>query len=204
MDVQLQELIDKIKAEGVQQAQAKSEQIIEEAQSSAGSIVAEAKKEAASIVEAAKAEADRAAQAGRDALAQAGRDLLLGLRRHLEKLFAQVVEAEVAEGLGGEVLERAILSVFDSMSAAEPEHTELNLSETDAARLSSRLMAKLGEKVRSGVTITPSPRISAGFRVSVENGTAYYNFSPREIAEVLAAFLNPRLAEALDSAVSEE
>jgi len=204
MDVQLQELIDKIKAEGVQQAQAKSEQIIEEAQSSAGSIVADAKKEAAKIVEAAKEEAERAVQAGKDALAQAGRDLLLGLRRQLEKLFAQVVEADVAEGLGADVLERAIYSVFDTMSASQTENAELMLSETDAKLLADRLKAKLGEKVRSGVTVTPSPRISAGFRVSVENGTAYYNFSPKEIAAVLAAFRNPRLAEALDSAISEE
>ncbi len=204
MDVQLQELIDRIKSEGVEQAQEKAEQIVAEAQRSAVKIIEDARTEAGRITQAARDEADKSLRAGREALAQAGRDLLLGLSHRIERLFARVVEEQVAKTLSGDVLERAVVSVFESMKADHVEGAELTVSESESEELFERLRAKLAEKVRGGVTVTPSDRISAGFRVTVENGTAYYNFTPREIAEVLATFLNPRLAEALKNAVSEE
>ena len=54
MDVQLQELIDKIKKDGVASAEASSAAIIAEAEKKAAAVIAEAEAKAAEIINSAK------------------------------------------------------------------------------------------------------------------------------------------------------
>jgi V/A-type H+-transporting ATPase subunit E len=41
--------------------------------------------------------------------------------------------------------------------------------------------------------------VQAGFRISTKDGSAYYDFSDEGIAEMLSAFVSPRLAELLQT-----
>lgn len=204
MDVQLQELIDKIKSEGVEQAEAKAEQILEEARSRSDEILAEAQKQADEITAKAESEAQRLVQSGKEALAHAGRDLVLGLQKKIENLLGAVIETEVSKELSGDVLERAIMGVFESLGSASEQDTTLSLTESDFDALHQRLQSALSEKLRSGITISPSKTLSSGFKINVDSGAAYYQFSAAEIADVIAGFINPRLAEILKEAVERE
>ena len=56
MDVQLQELIDKIKKDGVASAEAEAAKIVEASEKKAESIIADAQEKAAEIIKNAKAE----------------------------------------------------------------------------------------------------------------------------------------------------
>jgi V/A-type H+-transporting ATPase subunit E len=107
MDAQLQELIDRIKAEGVKSAEAEAERIRQEAQRRADEIVAEAHKSAADIVARGQAEADRFDQTSQEAVRQAARNTILSLRSQITAIFRALTETEVGKVLTGKVLEDA-------------------------------------------------------------------------------------------------
>ena len=195
MDVQLQELLDKIKTEGVEQAREKAEQMIAEAKLAADEIHLQAESQANTIIAGAKADAETTLRAGNEALAQAGRDLILGIKREIEALFRRVIEEATKDALKGAVLEDAIGKTFDKLIGEEG--VGLVMSQADADALGAELKSRLAAKIQGGVTITPSNRISSGFRVTIENGAAFYDFTPTEIAEVLGAFLNPSISKLL-------
>lgn len=204
MDVQLQELIDKIKTEGVEEAQRKSEQLIEDAQREAERIVAEANARADKTRSEAEAQAERSLQSGRDALTQAARDLLIGLKQDIHRIFSTVIEHDVSGALSGDLLEQAILKSLDTLGDESGGDISIALSTSDAEALTEGFKKRLAETLQGGVEVSPSPRINAGFQVSVESGTAHYDFTPEEIASVLASFLNPKLAEILRASSSAE
>ena len=103
MDIQLQELIEKIKKDGVSSAETAARKIIADAEKKAASIVSDAEVKADSIIKTAKAETERMEKASEDAIAQAGRNLIISFRDGINKeLFAIVnSETEKAMMLGG-------------------------------------------------------------------------------------------------------
>ena len=76
------------------------------------------------------------------------------------------------------------------------------LSDTDLAALEQSLRSKLSQQLKAGMEIRAGAGLAGGFRVSMKDGSSYYNFTPAEIASVLSEFLNPRLTEILQQAVS--
>ena len=200
MDVQLQELIDKIKSEGVASAEQRSSEIVSAAEEKAQVVRRDAQKNADAIIKDAEAQADKLLSSGREALVQAGRDLLLNLQQRIQNVFETLIQAEAKEALGGDVLETAILALVQSWSGAEKGGAEIVLSEGDFSRLESTLTAKLAAQIKNGVKIRPSKNVDSGFQVSIQDGKAYYNFTASEIAEVLSDLLNVRLAEIITAA----
>ncbi|HKJ86431.1 MAG TPA: V-type ATP synthase subunit E, partial [Spirochaetia bacterium] len=111
MDTQLKELIEAIKAEGVQSAEKQAEQIIAAAEEKAQEITAQARRQAAEIVDEAKSDRARQENAGKEAVKQAARDLILNVQSQLTAIFKRVIEDTTAEAMDGAVLEQAIVSV---------------------------------------------------------------------------------------------
>ncbi len=203
MDVQLQELIDRIKSEGVASAEKQAAAIVEEAEKKAKAIVSEAEGKAKTIVEAAKQKEEQMVRSGEDALVQAGRDLLLNLQDKVTSLFNAVIETETANVLSGEILESAVVKIISAWSAGEEGSVDVLLPQEELKALESSLRKQLSNKLAEGIEIKPSADLSAGFRISVENGSAFYDFTPTEIATILSQYLNPRLAETLQQATTD-
>ena len=84
MDIQLQELIDKIKLDGVATAEEEAAKIISEAEN-LHRHRARGRKNAARNIEKAKLEAERLEKASVDAIAQASRNVLLTFRENVVK-----------------------------------------------------------------------------------------------------------------------
>ena len=80
MEVQLQELIEQIKKEGVAVAEAEAKAIVDTARADAEKIIADAKAEADRMIAVAKSENERMVKSGEDAIRQAGRNLLISFR----------------------------------------------------------------------------------------------------------------------------
>ena len=80
MEIQLQELIDQIKKDGVETAEAQAESILNSAKAEAEEIVAMAQAQADKILLDAKNENDRIVKSGEEAIRQAGRNLLISFR----------------------------------------------------------------------------------------------------------------------------
>ncbi len=201
MDIQLQELIETIKNEGIAEADRQAAEIVAEAEKRAAGIVEKAEAEAGRLTAEAKREISRSEQASRDALAQAGRDLMLNLRGRILQLFDAVLAGAVEEGLRQKGLEDSITALVRAWAEKGSGDMTILLPEADRDRIEKTLQARLGAELRRGVVLRPVAGIEAGFRIAEKDGAAYYDFTARGLAEMLSEYLNPRLAEILEKAV---
>ncbi len=200
MDAQVNELIEKIKSEGVEAADQKAAEIIETAQKQAEQIVDEARLKAQSIIEEAKAERAKTETAGMETLKQAGRDLILSLEEQITALFKTVIDSRVSSALDERTVKEAIITVISGWSTEATGGMDVVLGEELAAKMETQLRADLAEHFRAGLEVKPVRGVSAGFRVGTKDGSAYYDFSSATIAESLSAFLGPKLQAALKEA----
>ena len=200
MEIQLQELLDRIKREGVDAARSEAERFLAEAEARKKAMLDAAEREAAAIVEKAKVDAARTEEAGKAALLQASRDLLLSFRDRLQALLDKLVRAETASSYGPEVLAEAIPAVLKALAAGGAEDLAVLLPAEVLKRLEARLTARLSTELKKGVELRPSEELTAGFRVSEKGGAAYYDFSAEAVAELLSRHVNARLSEILRDA----
>ena len=203
MDVQLKELIERIKSEGIENAEQEADRIIQEAQDRAKKIVSDAESEADKIRSKAEEDAARREETGRASLKHAGRDLILSVQKRLQVLFDKIIYQETSEVLKGDLLEKAVAQVVQNWDSDVTDLTVL-VSEEELQRVEKGLKKKLSNKLAEGIEIKPLPKSEAGFQVSMKDGSAYYNFTAEGIAELLSQFLNPRLAETLREAAEEK
>jgi len=202
MDVQIKELIEKIKSEGVKPAEEEAARIIQEAEKKADEIRAQAHKDATQMIAKAKSESTRFEQSGKQALKQAGRNLILSLKSQITDLFDALLVDSVQQNLTEEVLQEAILTMLKSWDEKNLSDLEVLLSPQDLEKIEDVLRKKLSAELKKGVEIKPLPEISAGFRITMKDGSVYYNFSDQGLAEILAEYLNPKLAVILNQAIS--
>ncbi|MBR7095495.1 MAG: V-type ATP synthase subunit E [Clostridia bacterium] len=201
MEVQLGEIIEQIKKDGVEAAETEAAAILEKANAEAASIVAQAKAEAEKLLANAKAENERTVSASEEALRQAGRNLLLSFRESVSRELAAVVEEEVAAVYSSEKLAGLIVKTVEAFAAnSDAEGLTVLLNEEDLSALEASLLAKLRERMLTGVTLKASDRFDGGFRISVEGGHAYYDYSASAVVEMLSGYLSPKVTALLREA----
>jgi V/A-type H+/Na+-transporting ATPase subunit E len=200
MEIQLQELLDRIKREGVDAAKVEVERLLAEGEAQKKAIVQAAEREAAAIVEKARGDAKRAEESGKAALAQASRDLLLAFRDRLQSLLQKLVQADTTSSFGPEVLAEAIPAVLKALSAGGAEELSVLLPPAMLKKLEARFTSLLAAQLKGGLEIKPSDDVAVGFRISEKNGAAYYDFSGEAVAELLSRHVNARLADTLRDA----
>ncbi len=203
MDVQLKELIETIKTEGVKEAENKSDDILKTAEVKGREILDKAKKDADKIIADARAESDKQMASGNEALKQASRDLLLKMEGRVQKFFDVLLSEEIGTAFSGKVLEDSIVNILKGWSDKDSTDVSVLLSEAEYKKLEGSLKSRLAAKLKAGVEIKPFSGIEAGFRISEKDGSAYYNFTSQGLAEMLSEFLNPRLAELMKEASKE-
>lgn len=202
MDVQLSELIEKIKTEGVSSAKEEAAKILQDAERRKEEILKEAEREANAIRSAAKEDSARMEASGRAALEQAARDLILKVRQSIQSISEAILNKKTAEALSGEGLVKVILAALEKWDGGEGD-LSLLLSEKDAEKLGKDLTSQLAGRFGEGVEIKPFSGINAGFRIGTREGGSYYDFSSREIAEMLAQLVNPQLAAIVEEAADK-
>ena len=202
MDTQLKELLDTIKAEGVESAEQQATQIVAEAEEKAQQITADARSRAAEIVEEAKRDRTRQEAAGKEAVGQAARDLVLNVQAQLTAIFRKVVEQALDEAFDAGVLERAVEVVVNAWATGKDETVDVLLSAGDLEKLEGSLRKRLADRVASGTEIRAAQGVQAGFRVATRDGGVYYDFTAEAIAEGLCAYVTPRLAETVKEAAA--
>jgi V/A-type H+/Na+-transporting ATPase subunit E len=195
METQLKELLDKIRDEGVKEAERKAALIIEEAQAQAAALVSRARQEAETMIADAERRAAQAAARGDAALTQAGRDLLLKLREMIARLFDAVLRQELKKELDGKLLEELALKAVAAFQPAAGHGLEIQVAPADAQRLEKHLRAALARDAAQGITVKPVDAIDAGFRIGEKDGAVFHDITNTGLAEILGAFVNPHLAE---------
>lgn len=203
MDVQLKELIDRIKSEGIESADQQAQKIVQEAESKAKQIVSDAEKEADTIRQKAEEDAQRREHTGRESLKQAGRDLTISLEKSLQKLFDTVIYTESAAALKGDLLKDLVKQLVDHWDE-DVADIQLLVAEDQLKKIDKGLRDALSAKLAKGLELKPLEGVEAGFQVAYKDGSAYYNFTAEGVAEIVSEFLNPKLGAILKEAVKAE
>lgn len=201
MDVQLQELIDKIKKDGIANAESEAQKIIAEAEKKAQSIIADAEEKSQEIIKNAKAETSKMEKASEEAIIQAGRNMLLSFKDSLLSELNGLVQAETEKATTKEVLAKLIPETVKAWSKnTQVDELSVLLSEKDLASLQAAFTNELKAEIEKGLEIKPDKTLSSGFRIGVKNGAAYYDFSAESVAELFVAYLNPKVAALIKTA----
>ncbi len=195
MDVQLNELIEKIKNDGIRSAEDEASRIIVDAQKQAADIVSKAEIEARRIQKVAGVEAEKTERSGTEALRHAGRDLLLTVRSSIEDMFNRIVKSSVTDSLNPELLSQAVMETIRSLAIESLSGVEVQIPENQFALIEPGLRGAMVDEFKKGMKIAPVKGLDAGFRVSIKNGSMFYDFSDQEIVEMLSRFLNPQLVK---------
>ncbi|MEK6764821.1 MAG: hypothetical protein AABY49_01140 [Planctomycetota bacterium] len=197
----LNDLIQKIKSEGIEEAERKSEEIIKEARLTASKILNKAGLDAEAIIKKAEEEIRKKEIIGKMALEQAARDIILSIRTSLTEIFDSLIKREYQTVLSGKTLEAVLIKLIEGWQRDETGdlNIELLLSESDRNALLEGFLSKLNEEIKAGIELKAHPNIEGGFRVGVKGSHVYHDFTDEGIAEVLAEYLNPRFYNFLDS-----
>ena len=198
MEIQLQELIDKIKRDGIESATEEAAKLKREAEQEAARIISAAKKEADDIVSRGKADAERSEKAGLAALEQASRNLVLAFKGEIQTLLDKIIANGTASTYKDDTLKSVLPALLKNWaSKGGSDSLDLLLSEEDLGKLKSWAGGALADELKKGLELKSDRNLGKGFRIANKDGSAYYDFSAESVAELLSAYLNPHLAELL-------
>lgn len=204
MDVQLQELIDKIKKEGVAQAESKSAEIIATAEEKAKKIISDAEEKATNVIKNAKSETERMEKASVDAVRQAGRNLIISFRDGVNAELSALISTETTKAYNADMLKTLIPETVKAWaSKSDISDVAVLLSKKDADTLSSEFSACLKAEISKGLVIKIDDSLTNGFRIGTKDGSAYYDFSAESVADLFSTYLNPRTSQIMKDAAAE-
>lgn len=166
MDIRVQELLDKIKRDGVEHAEAEAAKIRAASEEERAAIVEAARKEAKAIVEKGKADAARDEASGRAALKQASRDLVLAFRGEVEKALGTIVRAEVEAAFDADTLKKALPGILEAWAKDGRDELAVLVPEKELAALNGFFKEKLAAQFKKGMELKPLKNSKAGFRIS--------------------------------------
>lgn len=201
MEIQLQELIDQIKKDGVEAAENESASILAAAKVEAQKIVEEANSEADKIMANAKLENERLVKSGEDAIRQAGRNLLISFRESISKELNVILSEKVSDVYSSEAFSDLIINVIENLSSdKDSQNIEVILNAETLRALEEAILAGLKEKMLNGVTLRANDNFDGGFRIAKKDGDAYYDYSTEAVVDMLSNYLSPKVTKLLKEA----
>jgi V/A-type H+-transporting ATPase subunit E len=201
MEIQLQELIDQIKKDGVAVAETEAKNIVDSAKAEAERIVADAKTQAEKILADAKTENERMVKSSDDAIRQAGRNLLISFRESVTRELNAIVGETVNSVYSADSLSQLVTNVVESWAnKPDVESVELILNSNDVQLLEKTALASLKERISKGVTLKANDNFDGGFRIAVNNGGIYYDYSTEAVVDMMSNYLSPKVVKLLKEA----
>ncbi len=216
----VQELIDRLRSEGVESGRSEAERLIEEANAEKRRILEEAEQEAQRRKEAAQQEVDRTKQAAQDALRQAARDTVVDLRQQmLDHFRADVRNLVSTEMREQEVIKQLILQAAAragaEIAAFDADRLEIVLPRDvpgvaeltdDPARLEQDELVRLvnaitGDRLREGLTFRVADDRQQGIRVIATDQDVEFDLTEEAMADLILTHLQPRFRALLDGLV---
>lgn len=208
----VQELIDRIRNQGVQAAQAEADRLVRDARRQAQEIITEAKAEADAAQAKAQAEMEAYRQASIEALKLAARDTVLDLKARVTARFEEFVKRLVVSATRDKELVRSIVLVLAGHAAEEfiqDKEIEVRISssllegQTGPVFKDEGKLAILGlssDMLREGLELVPDGDIEGGARVRLIQDKLEIDLSDRAIARMISQRLIPRFKAIMEGA----
>ena len=210
--VGVQELIDRLKTEGVQEGQHQAESLLAEAKKQAAEIVDAARSEADTIVKDAQQQAERTETNGKRALALASRDASLQLGEQLQHEFrgwiGRLVDAKLGqEEFLAEVIREMAGQVIGSVASDGGEQTDVQqsklrflIAEEKHSAIETYVKGQAAEMLRKGVSLEADRTLANGFRLQIVDDDIEINFAGEAVTAALMRFLAPKFRQQIGSA----
>ena len=195
MSEELQSLLEKINADGVQKAEAERSRIIADAEKEAAAIIAAAKAESEKLKNQAQAEADNFHQRALSAARQSARDIMLQLRTELNSRLAAAIGNAAAQALTPEFMAALIKELTTAFAASPDTELTIQCAVKDRAALDAALKNALAGSFKTDPEIFASAHISSGMQIEFKNDNACFDFSGDAVADLLTAYAGSRMAE---------
>ena len=207
----VQELIKRIRDDGVAAGKSRAEEIVEEARREAALIIDEARTQAEETRAKAAAETESYSGAALEALKIAARDTRLQLEAEILARFEEHVKRLVAPvTYDGEFIRALVLELAGQASDQYPRDQELKIlisdlllgregeSETLDATIRESVLGISGNMLREGVEIIPSSDVTGGARVRVVGQDVEIDLTDEAIGKLLLKHLLPRYRAILE------
>ena len=136
-----------------------------------------------------------------DAIRQAGRNLLISFRESVARELKAIVSENVTAVYSSEALAQLIINAVESWaSKPDAENISVILNGETIESLQETLLAGLKERMLKGVTLKANDNFDGGFRIAVNNGGAYYDYSTEAVVDMLSTYLSPKVTALLKEA----
>jgi len=204
----VQELIDKIRDQGVQSAQAEAERLLEAARKEASRLVSQAKAEAEAEQARVRAECDSYRAASLDALQLAARDTVLQLKAGVISRFEEFVKRLVVSATRDREVVRDIVLVLAGHAAEEfvkDKSVQVRVSRslldgepTFKEEAKQAILGLSSDMLREGLELIPADDIEGGARVQLVKDKLEIDLSDRAVSRLIAARMVPRFKAILE------
>ena len=198
----VQELIARIRDDGVQAGQDEADHLVQQAQQRAAEIVQQAQSEAERLLSQARADIDREAKAARDALQLAVRNTVLEFRTVAAQRFSDAVKGLVTKELqDADFIRQIILAIAARAAPDEADGRTLDLllsdaffpGESDEQQAIHDFVTDLAsEVVRAGIELKPSGRDQTGIRLRLVGEELEIDMTDEALSSMLLSHLLPR------------
>ena len=143
MEIQIDDLVQSIKRDGIEQARKEADAILVTAKAQANDIIAASKAEAEKNLENAR----REIESSKALILQAQRDAVLSVRKELEAMLERIMADKVAKQLSEQSLAKIVLAAVGDEDPAK------YVVEIDEAKAS--LKSSLAKQLEKGLEIRP-------------------------------------------------
>ena len=193
MQNKLQELTDKLYAEGLSKGKQEGEEILAKAKVQAEEIVAKAHAEAAAIVAAAKKDAEDLKTKVASDVKMAASQSVAATKKDIETLVvAKMTEAEVKTALtSAEFVKEVILAVAKGFNTEEPVDLEVVLPETLKKDLEGFVAKELANALKGNVEASFSKKVAGGFTIGPKDGGYFISFTDETFNALISEYLRP-------------
>ena len=196
MENKIQELTEKIYAEGVEKGNVEAARLVDEAKAQAAEIVKKAKAEAEALVAAAEKKAAELGENSRAEIRLYGAQAVGALKSEAANIITDsVVKAAVKEALAGDTVKALLVKIAERWSANE----QLVISTSEAEQLKAYFAKNAKALLDKGVTIEQVNGKKAQFSIAPADGSYKVNFGEGEFEAFFKAFLRPQMVELLFS-----
>jgi V/A-type H+-transporting ATPase subunit E len=214
------ELISKLRQEGVDAGNAEAEKVLSAAREKAKAIVDDAEKQSRNKVTEAQKKADAFLNGGKEALKTAMRDMVLTLKTELTEGFRTDVKRLVERELENpELLKALILEIAGKLKldANIDKHSKLEFilpeiivdlndlrsspEQIDNSPLTEFVFGLTRDMLIEGVNFKTSNDIKGGMSVKMEDRDLILDFTEQAVASMLLEHLQPRFRAILEGVV---
>lgn len=198
MSNKLQELTDRLFAEGLAKGQQQGEQILNEAKAKSEAIVAEAQAKADKIIAEAQAKAaDLAAKAASDVKMASSQALDVTKAAIQNAVLTQSVDKTVAAALSSEeFVKEAIMAVAKAFSTEKQCEMSVVLPES-LKNVESYVASEVSKTIGKGIEVSVSKNVKGGFNIGPKDGGYYISFSDETFSELIREYLRPATRKVL-------